>query len=317
MPTRATTTILDHMTALADPARCRLLLLLEDRELTVSDLCAIMQLPQSTVSRHLKTLGDRAWVSSRRDGTHRLYHGTVGSLEPSAQQLWALTRAEFENTPACSLDRRRLESVLARQRTRSQEFFASSGINWDALRDELFGNKFHLSALLGLVSPESVIGDLGCGTGTVAEALAPFVREVIGIDSSDAMLSIAGQRLERFRNVELRHGDLTSLPLDDGHLDVATLMLVLHHLEQPEAAIAEASRCLRPAGTILIVDMLPHNRTEYQQDMGHMWLGFSQELIRSILDDAGFGEMRFVALPPAPDAKGPNLFAVSASKKER
>jgi ArsR family transcriptional regulator len=315
MPQAKERQIFDHMAALADPARCRLLLLLEQRELTVSDLCAVMQLPQSTVSRQLKTLGDRGWVESRPDGPRRLYHSTADGLEPAAQKLWELTRDELAETSAGRADARRLESVLARRRSRSQEFFDASGAGWDALRDQLFGDKFHLAALMALVPGDRVVGDLGCGTGTVAGALAPFVRTLIGVDSSTAMLGVAGQRLHRFANVELRHGELTSLPIDDGELDVATLMLVLHHIEKPEVAIAEASRVLKPGGAILIVDMLPHDRTEYQQEMGHMWMGFSKELIEGFLEEAGFGTARFVALPPAAEAKGPNLFAVSAAKK--
>jgi len=114
-------------------------------------------------------------------------------------------------------------SVLARQRSRSQEFFDASGSQWDTLRDELFGSKFHLSALMGLIPADSVVGDLGAGTGTVTEALAPFVGTVIGVDASKNMLAAAAQRLQRFENVELRHGELTSLPINDGRLDAATL----------------------------------------------------------------------------------------------
>ncbi|MCZ6765788.1 MAG: metalloregulator ArsR/SmtB family transcription factor [bacterium] len=309
--------ILDHMAALSDPYRCRLLFLLEDRELTVSDLCAVMQLPQSTVSRHLKTLGDRGWVESRPDGPRRLYRATGDGLGESAQKLWELTRDEVLETSWCQSDRRRLESVLARRRSRSQEFFDASGAGWDSLRDDLFGSTFHLAALMALMPGASVVGDLGCGTGTVIETLAPFVRTLIGVDSSDAMIAAASARLRRFDNVELRPGELTALPIDDAVLDMATLMLVLHHLECPEAAIAEASRATKPGGRILIVDMLPHDRAEYRQEMGHVWMGFSREKIERYLSDAGFGETHFVALPPAPEAKGPELFAVSAKKREK
>lgn len=309
--------ILEHMAALCESARCRLLLLLEEQELTVSDLCSVLQLPQSTVSRHLKTLLDRGWVEARPDKTRRLYRATVDQLDPAAGRLWDLAREELADSPARRMDRQRLRSVLARARSRSQEFFDASSDRWDAIRDELFGNHFYLFALAGMVPSDQVVADLGCGTGTVTEALAPFVKRVIGVDASAPMLELAEQRLERFGNVDLNVGELESLPLDDDQVDIATLVLVLHHLEHPEAAIAEAARCLRPGGRILIVDMLPHDRSEYRAERGHVWLGFSQEVIDEYLHAAGFENARFHALPPAPEAKGPNLFAVSASLRRR
>ena len=96
------------------------------------------------------------------------------------------------------------------------------------------------------------------------------------------------------------------------NLDVATMILVLHHIEQPEAAIHEAARCLRPGGHILVADMVPHERIQYREDMGHVWLGFPEDIITGYLTAAGFTEIRFQTLPPTPEAKGPNLFAASA-----
>jgi len=309
--------ILDHMAALAESARCRLLALLEERELTVSDLCAVLQLPQSTVSRHLKILLDRGWVEARADGTRRLYHAIIGEMDTVARDLWALTRVEIDKSSARQLDLERLQSVLAQSRSRSREFFDESSEHWDEIRDELYGSHFYLFALIGLVPSEWTAADLGCGTGTVAEALAPFVRRVIGVDASASMLELAGRRLERFDNVDLMPGELEALPLDDGSVDVATMMLVLHHIEHPEAAISEAARCLRPGGRILIVDMLPHDRAEYRMERGHVWLGFSEDEISGYLAAAGFGTGRLQTIPPAPEAKGPNLFAVSANLRSR
>ncbi len=309
--------ILEHMSALADGLRGRMLLLLEAYELTVSELSAVLQLPQSSTSRQLKTLSDAGWVVSRPDGTRRLYQMPAADEQAPTRQLWRLTREPISTTPAARDDRRRLQSVLAARRDRSRTFFETGSAQWDRVRDELFGTRFFLFGLLGLLDPDWVIGDLGCGSGTLSEALAPFVRRVVAVDDSEAMLGEARERLDRFDNVELRRGALESLPLDDASLDAATLVLVLHHLPDPDEAVREVARALRPGGRLLIVDMLPHDRQEYRQQMGHVWMGFSAEQIERTLDHVGFTETRFLELPADPAAKGPTLFAATAVRGAR
>src|SRR5687768_5830366 len=306
--------ILDHMSALSDPTRCRMLLLLEKHELTVTELCAVLQMPQSSVSRHLKTLADDDWVTSRRDGTSRFYSMPVDDLDSGAKRLWPLIREQVTGTTAAGQDDRRLRGVLTRRRAKSQEFFASAAGEWDRLRGDLFGDTFFLWAVLGLIDPALVVGDLGCGTGQLTETVAPYVRRVISVDSSADMLDAARQRVGNARNVELRQGDLESLPIDNGELDAAMLSLVLHYSPAPARALADVSRVLRPGGRVLVVDMLPHDRQEYQQQMGHVWLGFSEKQITRFLGGAGFGDVRVRALPADPDAKGPALFAAVGIK---
>jgi ArsR family transcriptional regulator len=304
--------ILDHMTALSDPTRCRMLMLLEKHELTVSELCAVLQMPQSTVSRHLKTLSDDDWVASRRDGTSRFYSMPVDDLDSAAKRLWPLIREQVASTPGASQDDRRLRGVLTRRRAKSQEFFATAAGGWDHLRGELFGDEFFLWAVLGLIDPTLIVGDLGCGTGQLTETVAPYVRRVISVDGSADMLEAAKHRLGGAKNVELRQGDLESLPIDNGELDVAMLSLVLHYSPAPARALAEVGRVVRKGGRVLVVDMLPHEREEYQQQMGHVWLGFSERQISRFLTGAGFQDVRVRALPADPDAKGPALFAAVA-----
>jgi ArsR family transcriptional regulator len=129
--------ILDHMTALSDATRCRMLMLLEKQELTVSELCAVLQMPQSTVSRHLKTLSDDDWVTSRRDGTSRFYSMPVDDLDLRAKRLWPIIREQVASTTGATQDDRRLRGVLTRRRAKSQEFFATAAGGWDHLRGEL------------------------------------------------------------------------------------------------------------------------------------------------------------------------------------
>src|ERR1019366_1977124 len=287
MPSRAPA-ILDHLSALSDPTRSRILLLLDRHELTVSELCAIMQLPQSTMSRHLKALGDSGWITARAEGTSNLYVMTRDELAPSARRLWLLVREQVGPTPAAVQDQRRLQAALAGRRTKSQEFFSSSAGQWDRVRDELFGERFHLAAFAALAGSAWTVGDLDRGTGQVSAALAPFVERVIAVDASAAMLQAAKKRLHGFDNIDLRRGDLEALPVEEARLDAATLMLVLHHVPEPEKAIAEVARVLKPGGRLLLVDMQPHDRDSYRQQMGHVWLGFSDDHIRRILSESGF-----------------------------
>ena len=306
--------ILDHLSALSDATRSRILLLLDRHQLTVSELCTIMQLPQSTVSRHLKALGDSGWIGARAEGTSHIYTMTRDELDPAARRLWLLVREQVGPTPAAAQDQRRLQTALSERRTKSQEFFSSSAGQWDRLRDELFGDQVHLAALAALADGDAVAGDLGCGTGQVSAALAPFVARVIAVDASAAMLQAAKRRLSGFDNVDLRRGDLEALPIDDERLDIATLMLVLHHVPEPEGALAEVARVLKPGGRIIIGDMLPHDRESYRQQMGHIWLGFPDEHVRRLLTEAGFGRIRVVALAPDTRVKGPGLFVAVGEK---
>ena len=304
-------TILDRMATLGDLIRCRILLLLERQELSVSELCSTLQLPQSTVSRHLKVLSTGSWVEARKDGTSRLY--SLRRLNSrSADGLWQLVREELEDSGSAEEDRRRLEGVLARRSSGSKAFFSSASDHWSEMRHEIFGQRFDLQALLTLLSPELVVGDLGTGTGHVALSLAPHVRRVIAVDDSPEMLERASSRLAGQANVELRTGKLESLPLQDDLLDVALLILVLHHLPDPQRVFSEAARALKPGGRFLVVDMLSHDREEYRREMGHVWLGFDETQLANWFERAGFVSHHFHAIRPEPEAVGPSLFAATA-----
>src|SRR5262249_2662928 len=131
------------------------------------------------------------------------------------------------------------------------------------------------------------------------------------IDGSTAMLNAARKRLQAFDNVDLRRGDVEALPMGNAIIDAATMMLVLHHVAEPSKALTEAARILKPGGRIVIVDMLPHDRETYRQQMGHVWLGFSESQIRQMMMDANFQDVRIVTLPPDTRAKGPALFVAT------
>jgi ubiquinone/menaquinone biosynthesis C-methylase UbiE/DNA-binding transcriptional ArsR family regulator len=308
-----TAEIFDDLSTLADATRSRMLVLLERHELTVSELCTVLQLPQSTMSRHLKTLSDAGWVTSRRDGTSRYYTLSLDD-RAHARRLWSLLREQVSATAGADQDARRLKNVLAQRQSKSQEFFESTAGQWDKVRADLFGAGSYLQVLPALLDDQWIVGDLGCGTGQVASALAPFVGRVIAVDRSGEMLQAARRRLRDLPTAEVRRGELEALPIADGELDAATLILVLHHLPDPGAALGEASRVLKKGGRLVIADMLPHDREEYRQQMGHVWLGFSEEQTTRLLTAAGFDRIRIIALPVSAAAKGPALFVASGVK---
>jgi DNA-binding transcriptional ArsR family regulator len=299
-----------RLSALADPIRSRLLLLLERHELTVSELRSVVQLPQSTVSRHLKVLTEAGWIEARGDGTSNRYRLDLKGKDAAARKLWSAVREEAEALPAARRDSDRVKGVLADRHTRSQAFFASSAAQWDRVRAELFGSRTELFALAGLVDASATVGDLGCGTGQLAEVLAPFVSRVIAIDESSAMLKAARARLAAHTNVEIREGSVEALPIDDHSLQIAVLSLVLHYVTDPAAVLGEIRRTLDSrTGKLLLVDMMPHDRAEYRQTMGHVWLGFSADEISGWATSVGFSSTRIHALPASPSLNGPSLFA--------
>src|SRR5436309_3337818 len=158
--------------------------------------------------------------------------------------------------------------------------------------------------LLGLFDDSWTVADLGCGTSAIAQSLAPFVERVIAVDESNARLSAAKKRLHGIANVDIRNGRLESLPIGDSEVDVALLFLVLHYVGEPVRVIAEAARVLKPGGRLLVLDMMPHDRQDLRQTMGHLWQGFDRATLWAWMEKAGLKIDPYNALPADPDAKG-------------
>jgi ArsR family transcriptional regulator len=314
MNTLSPTPILEHLSALGDETRTRILVLLERSEFTVSELCATLQAPQPTVSRHLRTLADDGWVDSRAEGRNRHYR-LADDLGEAHRDLWQVVRARLEGGSVYASDSERARQVLAERRRRSADFFAASADRWDHLRRDLFGARAEFLPLLGFLDPGWIVGDLGTGAGGLAATLAPFVGRIVAVDRSSAMLSAAARRLEGHPNVELRQGDLEALPVGDAELDVAVLSLVLHYVVEPAEALRESWRSLRPGGRVLVVEMRSHDRgPAYAEEMGHVWPGFAEDQMEIWMKDAGFVRLHSRPLPPDPEAAGPLLFLATGLK---
>jgi len=307
--------VTDLIAALSEMIRLRVLRLLESEELSVGEVARIVQLPQSTISRHLKILSDGGWLTKRSAGTATLYRLVLDDLSMSARSLWLAVRAQMGAEGEHEEDQRRLAAILAERRLDSQAFFGRVAGEWDAVRTRLFGASFTASGLLALIRPDWVVADLGCGTGNASELLAPHVERVIAVDQSEPMLEAARRRLGGTANIQFAAGELSALPLKDRTVDAAVCVLVLHHVAHPVAALKETRRVLRAdrgGGVALVIDMVEHDREEYRQTMGHTHLGFSPATLRAMFREAGFtSEARIASLPSDPEGKGPGLCAAS------
>ncbi|MEE2752270.1 MAG: metalloregulator ArsR/SmtB family transcription factor [Myxococcota bacterium] len=300
--------ICNRLSTLSEPTRARILRVLERGELGVGEVAQVMRLPQSTVSRHLKVLLQGGWVQKRSAGTANFFRLLPDSLSPGDKALWELVRVALDEDPALEEDITRLETVLAQRAASSSEFFGRLAGGWDALRRDMFGDGFVLPTLLSLVPGDLVVADLGCGTGGVLVDLAPCVERAVGVDREQAMLDVAASRLEGVGNVELRRGSLESLPLGDEEVDAALCMLVLHHVDSPARVFSEVARSLRPNGRFLLLDMVAHEREEYENTMGHKHLGFTSETIGGWAQAAGLHQRSHRVLPVVEQALGPPLF---------
>jgi ubiquinone/menaquinone biosynthesis C-methylase UbiE len=314
-----TNSLTDRLAALGEVVRLRMLRVLEREELSVGEVAKVVQLPQSTVSRHLKVLADGGWVAKRTEGTATYYRVVLDDLPVENRALWMAVREQLGGAGAggaeLAEDGRRLTAVLAERREDSQAFFGRVAGQWDDVRAELFGAKFTTAGMLAMLPREWTVIDLGCGTGNAAELLAPLVKRVIAVDRSQPMLSAAKKRLAGHGNVEFVLGDMTGVPLPAGKADAAVCFLVMHHVEDPAAAFTECARLLKPGGQMLVVDMVEHDRDNYRHTMGHRWLGFSRSQIEGMAREGGLGSARYVTLPGDTDARGPGLFAMTAFKE--
>jgi len=288
-------------------------------ELSVGELIRVIQIPQSSGSRHLKLLAEGGWVVRRSVGPATFYRVVLDDLPGTMRGIWLAVRDELDGLADSQGDDQRVRSVLSERVTDSSAFFGAHAGQWDGVRNDMFGRFFTDRALLSLIDPRWRVADLGCGTGNCTELLAPWVERVVAVDRSAAMLEGARARLTNASvptdHIEFVEGELSELPLASGSVDAAVCMLVIHHIDEPVVALREIRRVLtseRGGGVVLLVDMCEHTNEEYRRGMGHTHLGFSNERVIGMLGDAGFGSIRVNNLRPDVNSSGPPLFAAVA-----
>lgn len=272
--------------AAGEATRIRVLALLGEAELTVKDLTAILGQSQPRISRHLKLLAEAGLIDRYPEGAWVFYRLSDGGAAPRfAGDLFSLVD---RNDPVLLRDRERLAAVKREHAETAQRYFAENAAEWDTIRALHVAEDAVEEAMLDALGSRQFDGllDLGTGTGRILELFAPLYSRAIGIDASADMLAVARANLDRagIANAQVRLGDVYHLPFGRNSFDVVTIHQVLHYLDEPEHAIAEAARVLRPGGRLLVVDFAPHDLEFLRERHAHRRLGFARNAMRQWIE---------------------------------
>jgi ubiquinone/menaquinone biosynthesis C-methylase UbiE len=292
--------LLAGLKAAAETTRIRILFALSHGEFNVSELTHVLDQSQPRVSRHLKLMAEAGLLSRYKEGNWVLFRLRSEGLGG------AVSRALVDMLPAresaLAEDLRRIEQVRRQREEKAQAYFSANAAQWSKLRslhvDEA-SVEHRMRELLGDDNIGTLV-DLGTGTGRVLELLGPQSRDVFGIDASRDMLAIARANVERagLRNAQLRQADIYALPLPDASADVVTIHQVLHFLDEPQKALTEARRILKPEGRLLIIDFAPHDLEELREQHAHRRLGLSSEQMSGWFARAGLALEKHEVLDP-------------------
>ena len=279
----------DLFRSLGDPTRLRIMALIRRMELSVGELAQVLGQSQPRVSRHVKILVDAGLAVKRREGS---WIFLVPAQFALAIPLFALLDAEREGHWTAA-DTARLVAVRADRAAAAERYFAAHADEWDAIRALHVADSAVEARLVALLGTEiGRLVDLGTGTGRMLELLAMSATTAMGIDRSPEMLRLARAKLGDVATmtearIDLRQGDVLSLPLDARCADTVVMHQVLHYLPAPEAAVAEAARIVAPGGRLAIIDFAAHDREELRDRDAHARLGFSDAQIAGWFAAAG------------------------------
>ena len=284
--------------AAGDPTRLRLLLVLRQAELTVSELTTIAGQSQPRVSRHLKLLAAAGLIERFKEGSWVFYRGR--DQGPGAELSAAITALALHEKGAHDADLKRLAQVREARAAEAAAFFRSNASQWERIRSLHAPEKDVEAAIVKNFAGQNIdhLLDAGTGTGRMLEVLAPCAKHAVGVDVSSEMLAIARDRLMRadIRHAQVRLADLYRLPFPDGGrlsgFDAVLFHQVLHYLDDPQAAIVEAARTMRAGGKLVVVDFAPHELEFLRTDFAHRRLGFSDREVQAWFRTAGLSSDR-------------------------
>ena len=273
-----------HFRLLADATRLRLLLLLDQEELSVAELAAITQLAQPRVSTHLAKLKEAGLVTDRRDGVFVYYRIATSISDPSLEDLWQLLRRNNDD-PLIQQDLARIAQVLDK-RTGTGTW--ADSVAGDMERHYSPGRTWEATArgLVHLLEPGDVL-DVASGDGVLAELLAPRARSIVCLDISKRVAEAGRRRLEACRNVSFEVGDMHALPFANASFDTVLLMHALTYTQQPSRVFGEAARVLKTAGKMLAVTLQRHQHEKAVEPYNHVNLGFTTKQLEKLSLQAG------------------------------
>jgi SAM-dependent methyltransferase len=281
--------ILTILRAAAEPTRLRLLALLAEAELTVSELTQVLGQSQPRISRHLKLMGEAGLLERYQEGSWAFFRLVAGGTTAGlARELVAALPAE---DPTLQRDRARLQEIRRARAESASAYFRASAPEWHRIRSLHIDEREVESALVRSLEPDGHGGllDIGTGTGRMLELFGPRIERGLGIDASREMLAVARANLDKagLRHCSVRLADMYTLPIADRSFEHIIIHQVLHYSERPDQAAAEAARVLAPGGRLAIVDFAPHDLEELRQNHAHRRLGFSDAEIQGWLKAAG------------------------------
>jgi ArsR family transcriptional regulator len=292
----------DALRALGEPTRLRLVGLLAESELSVTDLVAILGQSQPRLSRHLKLLCEAGLLERAPEGVHVYFRLAAG--DGAGRLARDLLTFLDKDDPGTALDRQRLATLQRSRAVSAEGYFRRHAADWDVIRSLHIPEAEVEQAILKLLPkrPISDLLDLGTGTGRMLQLCAPKAERAVGVDLSREMLAVARANLDGadYRNCALRQAPAERLPFADMSFDVALSHMVMHFLADPGEAIREAARVLRPKGRLILVDFAPHDGTVLGPEHAHRWAGFSDQVVAKWLLEAGLVAGKAVTLPGGP-----------------
>jgi len=292
--------------AAGEGTRLRVLALLAEAELTVSDLTEILRQSQPRISRHLKLLTEAGLVARYREGSWAFFR--IADRSGAAELAHALIARLDPADPVVMRDRERLGEVRAARAAAAQAYFRAHAAEWDRIRRLHAADADVEAAIHAALAerPFRSLLDLGTGTGRMLELFGPQIERALGVDLSLDMLLIARARLERaaLRHCSVRQGDIYDLAVSRDSFDLVIVHQVLHFLDDGARAIREAARVLRPDGRLLVVDFAPHDLEFLREEHAHLRLGFAAETVAQWMGAAGLEMVLHRTLPPEPGTDG-------------